>query len=305
MSLKQVVHIPAYSMRGILDLILTNCDDFYSPPFSFGPVGMSDHNAILWKARESLPKPKLSRVTVPSSTESAICEYSRWISTYDFPKVYNNEPLKTKVSDFNATLYCQYLKIFTKKSFVVSEYDKPWISPATNSLIKDRSLLYSCGDIMNGKKLRNKIVSLAKKAKARYGRETMPYQLLPADPKKWHNAVKKVASQASDSSVKIRNDDGSLISAEEVSEFFTKICTTYPPITADEKSTILDKCERESNIIVSEFDVYTELRKIKPNTSSYPDELPVKLLLEYAAFIALPLSIIINKCLLPAVSRLM
>ncbi|XP_065556186.1 putative ankyrin repeat protein RF_0381 [Artemia franciscana] len=87
-----------------------------------------------------------------------------------------------------------------------------------------------------------------------------------------------------------------LINAKEVREFFTKICTTYPPITADGKSTILEKCEPESDIIVSKFDVYMELQKIKPNTSSYPDELPVKFLCEYAAFIALPLSIIINEC---------
>ena len=67
--------------------------------------------------------------------------------------------------------------------------------------------------------------------------------------------MKKVAGQAFDSSVKISNDGGSLISAEEVSEFFTKICTTYPTITAHEKSTLLKKCEPENNIIVSEFDV--------------------------------------------------
>ena len=137
---------------------------------------------------------------------------------------------------------------------------------------------------------------MVKKAKARYGCETMPSQLLTLDSKKWHNAVKKMAGRAFDSSVKISNDVGSLISAEEVSELFTKICTIYPTITADEKSTILEKCEPENNIMVSEFDVYTELRMIKPNTSSYPGELPAKLLREYAAFIALPLSSIINKC---------
>ena len=70
--------------------------------------------------------------------------------------------------------------------------------------------------------------------------------------------MKKVAGQAFDSSVKISNDGGSLISAEEVSEFFTKICTTYPNITAHENFTILEKCETKNNIIVSEFDVYTE-----------------------------------------------
>ena len=141
LSLKQVVHIPTHSLGGILDLIITNCDDFYSPPLSLGPVGMSDHNAILWKAKESLPKSKLSRVTVRPFTKLAICEYGRWIGTYDFPEVYNNEPLDTKVSDFNATLYSQYLKIFTTKSFVVSEYDKPWISPAIKSLIIEVSPL--------------------------------------------------------------------------------------------------------------------------------------------------------------------
>ncbi|XP_065568984.1 uncharacterized protein LOC136032638 [Artemia franciscana] len=117
------------------------------------------------------------------------------------------------------------------------------------------------------------------------------------DPTKWHNAVKKVAGQAFDSSVKISNDGGSLINTEEVSEFFTNpTSTTYPTITAHEKSTILEKFEPENNIIVSEFDVYTELRNIKPNTSSYPGELPAKLLREYAGFIALPLSSIINEC---------
>ena len=173
---------------------------------------------------------------------------------------------------------------------------KPWISPAIKSLIKERSRLYSSDDIINGKKLWNQIVSLVKKSKARYGRETMPYQLLTSDPKKWYKAVKKVAGQAFNSSVKISNDHGSLISAEKVSEFFTKMCTTYPPITADEKSTILEKCEPENNKVVSEFDVYTELRKIKPNISSYPGELPAKLLRECAAFIAIPLSSIINEC---------
>ena len=198
--------------------------------------------------------------------------------------------MATKVFDFNTTLYSQYLKIFTTKSSVVSEYGKPWISSAIKPLIKERFRLYSCGDIINGKKLRNQIVFLVRKAKARYCRETMPSHLLTSDPKKWYNAVKK------DSSVKISNEDGSLISAEEVSEFFTSICTTYPIITADEKSTILEKCEPENNIIVSEFDVYTELRKIKPNTTSYPGELPAKLLREYAAFIVLPLSSNINEC---------
>ena len=265
-------------------------------PFLLVPLASLDHNAILWKARESLPKPKLSCVTARPCMDSVIYESGRWIDTYNFPEVHSNEPLDTTISDFNATLYCKYLETFTTKSFVVSEYDKPWISLDIKSLIKERYRLYSCGDIINGKKFRNQIVSLVKNAKARYGRETIPYQVLTSDPKKWHNAVKKVTGQASDSCVNISNDDGSLISAEEVSEFFTKICTTNPPITADEKSTILEKCEPESDIIISEFDVYTELRKIKPDTSSYSGELPVKLLREYAAFIALPLSIIINEC---------
>ena len=68
----------------------------------------------------------------------------------------------------------------------------------------------------------------------------MPYQLLTSDPKKWHNPVKKEAGQAFDSSVRISNDDGSLNSAEEASKYFTKIYTTYPHITANEKSTILN-----------------------------------------------------------------
>ena len=93
-------------------------------PFLLVPLACQTTTQFFRK-QKPLPKPKLSRVTVRPCTESAICEYGRWIGTYDFPEVYNTGLLETKVSDFNATLYSQYLKIFRTKLFVISEYDKP------------------------------------------------------------------------------------------------------------------------------------------------------------------------------------
>ena len=83
----QIVNIPTYSSGSTLNLILTNTEDLYHPPTSLGPVDLYDHYPLFLKAKSSVRKPKLSRITIRPITDSVIREYSHWIAEYDFPEV--------------------------------------------------------------------------------------------------------------------------------------------------------------------------------------------------------------------------
>ena len=90
--------------------------------------------------------------------------------------------------------------------------------------------------------------------------------------------------------------DGTLISTQEVNPFFAKICTTYPSLSEVELNTLIEDCECDEIKQVSEYEVYREIRKLRNKYASYPGELPLKLLREYATFLAKPLTSVINQC---------
>jgi len=90
---------------------------------------LSDHHVLILKAKTSVKKPKLSPVTRPL-TNSAIFEYGRWLVTYNFPEVSLYGILVQRVRAFNEELYSMHLEIFATKAVTLSEYDKPWITPA-------------------------------------------------------------------------------------------------------------------------------------------------------------------------------
>ena len=143
--------------------------------------------------------------------------------------------------------------------------------------------------------LHNHIVKLNKCTKRQYVRDKIT-PLLTIDPHKWHSSVKRLTGKTTLRDLRLLKEDGTLTSANEVNSFFAYICTTFPSITKSEIDTIIAGGGIEDLCEVSEFTVYKELLRLKANRASYPGELPVKLLHEFAIFLAKPLSSIINPC---------
>ncbi|XP_065570204.1 uncharacterized protein LOC136033338 [Artemia franciscana] len=278
LSLKQVVNFPTHESGSILDLILTN-------------------------SAASIPKPKIKRVKYRPLTDSAICTYGRWIATYPFPEVYGDKSLDKKCQLFNEILHAKYLEFFPEKTFTRCESDKPWITPQIKKLIRKKCKLFQEGDLQNAKKLRNHITSLTRSAKKDYGREKFSDSLRHTNPRKWHRAVKQITGKSIHNSIKISHPDGTYTTANEVNQYFTRIWTSFPSPTQARKSEILDSCADEGEVVIDEMTTYKTLMKVKVNCSAYPDELPPKLIREYAPFIAKPLSVLINLCfrIFPAV----
>ena len=150
--------------------------------------------------------------------------------------------------------------------------------------------------MQNAKKLRNHITSLTRSAKKDYGREKFSDSLRHTNPRKWHRAVKQITGKSIHNSIKISHPDGTYTTVDEVNQYFTHIWTSFPSPTQAQKSEILDSCADEGEVVIDEMTTYKTLMKVKANCSAYPDELPPKLIREYAPFIAKPLSVLINLC---------
>ncbi|XP_065564321.1 uncharacterized protein LOC136029743 [Artemia franciscana] len=143
-------------------------------------------------------------------------------------------------------------------------------------------------------------VKVITRAKRQYVRDKIT-PLLTIDPHKWHSSVKRLTGKTTLRDLRLLKEDGTLTSANEVNSFFADICTSFPSITKSEIDTIIAGEEIEDVCEVSEFTVYKKLLRLKANCASYPGELPVKLLREFAIFLAKPLSSIINQCFLQQV----
>ncbi|XP_065582576.1 uncharacterized protein LOC136041749 [Artemia franciscana] len=300
LDLRQAVTIPTHQSGSILDLILTNLTDFYYAPRSLGPLLNSDHFIIFWEASSAIPKPKRVKYTVRPLTEDSISTFGRWIGNYQFEDICSEQDINIKVNKLNTLLQEQFQTCFPVKVITVSDTDKPWITNDLKNLIKTHCRLHIAGDTVASAKLRNHIVKLNKRAKRQYVRDKIT-PLLTIDPHKWHSSVKRLTGKTTLRDLRLLKEDGTLTSANEVNSFFADICTSFPSITKSEIDTIIAGAEIEDVCEVSEFTVYKELLRLKANCASYPGELPVKLLREFAIFLAKPLSSIINQCFLQQV----
>ncbi|XP_065568947.1 uncharacterized protein LOC136032605 [Artemia franciscana] len=261
LDLRQAVTIPTHQSGSTLDLIFTNLTNFYCTPRSLGPLLNSDHFIIFWEASSAFPKPKRVKYTVRPLTEDSISTFGRWIGNYQFEDICSEQDINIKVNKLNTLLQEQFQTCFPVKVITVSDTDKPWITNDLKNLIKTRCRLHIAGDTVASAKL-----------------------------------LKRLTGKTTLRDLRLLKEDGTLTSANEVNSFFADICTTFPSITKSEIDTIIVGAEIEDVCEVSEFTVYKELLRLKGNCASYPGKLPVKLLREFAIFLAKPLSPIINQC---------
>ena len=296
LGMSQVVKIPTHVTGSTLDLILTNLAPYYKDVSSNGPLGKSDHHTLLMKAKSEIRKLKKIKVLRRPITKSAINTYGMWVGTHCFSEVYNESDVNRKAEIFQSLLYEKYLEVFPEKQFVVSESDKPWITPKIKQLIREKTTVrQSSGDATSLRLLRNKIVSLCREARKSFGKSLLDPEI-KKDPRKWHRLVRQIAGKTVSSSIRILNDDGSLVSANDVNNYFTDICTSFPAPTNTEIENLLSICPDEGEIEIVEYQVFKELNKLCPSSSSFPEELPIRLIREFSLFLAKPLGHIISEC---------
>ena len=147
-DLNQIICEPTRG-SAILDLVITNLQQFYKKPLILAPVGTSDHSVINWCPDDSLSRPrgkviKRQRRFFP---QSQLAAFGRWLTSHDWNLVSSEGSVEELVSDFTARITQAMDTFFPIQTVKLHSNDKPWMSVSIKQLIIARQQAFSCGNI--------------------------------------------------------------------------------------------------------------------------------------------------------------
>ena len=136
---KQVVTEPTRGPN-ILDKIVTNCHNVYRNTQILPPVGMSDHNCLLWhpSLQSCASLNKIRKKIVRPLRDSGIREFGTWLINHSWDDVYLTDDPSTKCELFVSTLQKNVDRFLPTETISLHKNDKPWMNCEIKSLILQR-----------------------------------------------------------------------------------------------------------------------------------------------------------------------
>ncbi|KAI8522161.1 scavenger receptor [Branchiostoma belcheri] len=98
-GLIQVVDTPTRG-QAILDLIITDLKGNYHKPEVISPLGLSDHNMVLWRAEAHQPQNETDIKTVRPMRDSDIRAFGQWLCTYQWKGLHAAPTCEQKTNIF-------------------------------------------------------------------------------------------------------------------------------------------------------------------------------------------------------------
>jgi len=122
-------------------------------------------------------------------------------------------------------------------------------------------------------------------------------KLKTSDPSGWHKGIQMLCNKIHQKPIisvpGIQQDDEEAI-AEAINKNFASVSQSRPPIKLDELPSFLPSKPPPQ---IHAWEMYSELRKIKANKSAGPDDLPGKIIREFACELSTPVTDILNSSL--------
>ena len=102
LSLKQVVNVPTRGNH-MLDLIFSNCPEYYNTPVTLPPLGLSDHLCeMLGHPIIFIPNRQINSVVYRPFTPELVNLYKKWLTDRDW-----RDTLSLSDGDKMASLFCK------------------------------------------------------------------------------------------------------------------------------------------------------------------------------------------------------
>ena len=314
-TFKQIVTKCTLGLK-TLDIIITNLHQSYNNPVIVPPVE-ADNPSTGKPSDHSVPV--ATPITSPGMEikrdfqvkvfrplpESLLHEFGLWITTENWNSVPADKSPTTQVEAFQNLLENKVSTIFPTKTVKITAFDKPWITAELKVLARRRKREYK----KKGKS--EKYVNLQKefdqkndKAAAEFLKKNVS-DIKSTNPSKAYSILKKLGAKPGDS----ENNSGFTLpnhleenfsveeSAEQIAQHFAAISQEFPPLM---KSNLPEHVQEEINTeyedipILSEYEVYEQIKAAKKPKSQVPGDLPRRLVQEFAPELAFPATQIYN-----------
>ena len=143
--LKQVVDKPT---RGdaVLDLFITNVHSHYMTPEIMSPMGLSDHNTVLWIPQNGMKRVnRVIRKTSRPVTYQNNYEFGQWITSKTWDEVLAAPDTQLKSDSFYSSFQEAVDKYFPRKSAKLRIPDKAWMTAGVKATIKHCQEAFASG----------------------------------------------------------------------------------------------------------------------------------------------------------------
>ena len=305
-SLKQVV--TSGTRNGvILDPIITTLSGYYQSPVCLPPLDNdpdkngvpSDHMIVFMKPIDAInnnPARSIKVVTFRPLPESGVREMGNWIVSHDWGKIYRANTAHEKAEILQKTLLQKMDYFLPEKTVKFTSEDQVWATPEIKELKRKKSReFYKNRKSPKWVTLNNKFEEKCEIAREAYYVNIVS-DLKNSNPGQWYSKLKRMSSydQLKTEQVNVENicDLTDKEQVEIIAENFAKISNEYDPV--DPGQITLDPSNDKPMPIIEPYEVFEYLKKIKTNTATVKDDVPAKLIKEFAPELSDPLSDIIT-----------
>ena len=309
-KLKQIIRFPTRG-NNILDLILTNLDQYYQEPEKFSPFGLSDHVSIVIqpRARSKVPKATFkikSRDTRPSK-RFAFRQYLEQVNIQSL--LDGKESFEDQITTFESIIKYGLDTLLPVRSKTKFANDPPWISKKLKQLIRQRQKSLHQGDLRTFRRLRNEVIRERKSCRSKFY-DAKVNELKESAPARWWKEIKKISGiseQVTDSGDvlsmlhNLEIDSDNLASqdpspyqlANLINKTFLEPMQSFNPLPPTHLQQSNEKTLPE--FCVTENQLFKSLSLLNPRKATGPDGIPGWVLKENADILAQPISNILNQ----------
>ena len=301
---------PVSGREDILDPIITTLAPFYQEPQCLDPLDpdpdkngkKSDHRIVLFKPISSLEQ-RVTRQTrsikVRPITQSGIENMRNWFMEQTWKNVFEAETSHEKAEIFQNSLMEQFKINFPEKIRKVNSDDSPWITNHLKKLDRKRKRIYSKERRSEKWAKLDKLFKDEVKIAKKNFYHKMIADLRKKKPSQWYSSLKRISGfdqNRQNVAIEEINHLSDEEQAEKIADFFSSIPNEYEPL---EKQDIeIPEFRKDDIPQFKPNQVWLLLMKVRTNKATVPGDLPAKLIKEFAAYLAEPLTDIINTSLI-------
>ena len=301
-----------------LTIIISDLHRYYQTPVIIPPVPVdipgqgvpSDHNGVLAlpiTAAHSQRSSQSRKVKVRPLPTSLIHKFGNLIVNQDWSFI--EEGLgPTEMVDLFQNYTDKIVKsTFPEKMVTISDHDKPYFTEELRLLRRQRQRAYRKGG--RNAKYMNLKAKFDQKLKSEAQKYTQKIIAEVAEGKRGSSypALKKLefgknTEKSANFTLPGHSDENltALQSAEKFADYFSEISQEFDPISVEKlppwiRDELIFGKSDTAKPILSEYEVYKKLRKIKKPNSVVPGDIPVKLVKEFTPELAAPMTKIFNR----------
>ena len=305
-NLKQVVNSATRGTK-ILDPIITTLSKFYQSPVCLPPLdndpdkngAPSDHKIVFMKPVNAInnnPARKVKMVKFRPLPESGIQEMGKWIVNHNWDEVSGASSAHDKAAIFQSILLDKVNLFLPEKIFNFTSEDQVWATPEIKDISRKKKREYN----KNRKSTKWKSLNTLFEEKCSLAREAyytnIVLDLKHSNPGQWHSKLKRMTSHDQVKTEEVIVESICHLSdqeqAEEIADKFCKISNEYEPI--DPEKICVNQNDDKPAPNFEAHQIHEYLKRIKTNTSTVKNDIPAKVIKEFAPELSSQMADILN-----------